>query len=79
MHATFSGICGYFTAFARLYPKYRKSLYALAIAVPAILHGLYDAFATFFYPIAIAIAFFAVILLMAYLRKSTTFQARLRQ
>ena len=79
LHAIFSGICGYFTAFARLYPRYRKSLYALAIAVPATLHGLYDAFAGVFYPVAIAIAFFAVILLMAYLRKSTTFQARLRQ
>ena len=78
LHATFSGICGYFTAFARLYPKYRRSLYALALAIPATLHGLYDAFATFFYPLALAVALFTVLLLMAYLRKSTTFQARLR-
>lgn len=78
LHATFSGICGYFTAFARLYPKYRRSLYALALAVPATLHGLYDAFATFFYPLALATALFTVLLLMAYLRRSATFQARLR-
>ena len=78
LHALFSGICGYFTAFARLYPRYRKSLYTLAIAVPAILHGLYDSFAGVFYPAALAIAFLCVLLLMAYLRKSSNFQAHLR-
>ena len=79
LHAIFCGICGYFTAFARLYPRYRRSLYVLALAIPATLHGLYDAFASVFYPLAIAVAFFAVLMLMAYLRKSATFQARLRQ
>ena len=78
LHAIFCGICGYFTAFARLYPRYRRSLYVLALAIPATLHGLYDAFASVFYPLAIAVAFFAVLMLMAYLRKSATFQARLK-
>jgi len=79
LHALFSGICGYFTAFARLYPRYRRSLYVLALAIPATLHGLYDAFAQVAYLVALTIAFFAVLLLMAYLRKGTTFQARLRK
>ena len=79
LHATFSGICGYFTAFARLYPRYRRSLYALALAIPATLHGLYDSFTQVAYLLSVAVAFFAVLLLMAYLRRSATFQARLKQ
>ena len=42
LHAIWCGIAGYFSAFAMLYPKYRRSLYFLAIAIPALLHGIYD-------------------------------------
>ncbi|MFA6780480.1 MAG: PrsW family glutamic-type intramembrane protease, partial [Paludibacteraceae bacterium] len=44
LHAIWCGIAGYFIAFASLYPKYRRSLYFLSIAIPALLHGIYDTF-----------------------------------
>ena len=43
LHACWCGIAGYFLSFANLYPKYRRGLYTLALCVPAVIHGLYDA------------------------------------
>lgn len=79
LHALWGGICGYFVGFANLYPRYRKSLYALAIAIPAILHGLYDSFATVAYLLSLAVSFGSVLALMTYLSKSNHFRERLRQ
>lgn len=82
MHAIWCGIAGYFVSFAKLYPKYRISLYILALAVPAILHGLYDSFVsinnTLFVIIALIIAFTSVILLMTYLKQGVNYQSKLR-
>lgn len=81
IHAVWCGIGGYFLAFAKLYPRYRHSLYLLMIAVPMLLHGLYDTFAssgTILALAALAITVISVILLMVYLRSSTTYQSRLR-
>lgn len=80
LHAIWCGIGGYFYAFSKLYPKYRVSLCFLAIAVPAILHGIYDTFTgsllgTF---IALAVAFIAVVLLMTYLKQGVNNQSKLR-
>ena len=36
LHAIWCAIAGYFVAFANLYPKYRRSLYFLALAIPAL-------------------------------------------
>ncbi len=79
LHALWGGICGYFVGFANLYPRYRKSLYALALAVPAVLHGLYDSFASVAYLVSLAVAFASVLLLMTYLSKSNSFREKLRQ
>lgn len=79
LHAVWAGICGYFVGMAGLYPQYRKSLYVLALAIPATLHGLYDLFAGSFYLISLVIAFLSVFLLMAYLRRSNALRERLRR
>ena len=76
LHAVWCGIAGYFSAFAMLYPRYRKSLYFLAIAVPAILHGLYDTLGGGI--IGVLISFIGVGLLMTYLKKGVNYQSKLR-
>lgn len=80
LHAIWCGIAGYFIAFANLYPPYRISLYFLAIAVPAVLHGLYDTFCGSLLGmlIALPITFIGVILLMTYLKQSINYQSKLR-
>lgn len=81
MHAIWCGIAGYFISFAKLYPKYRISLYVLALIVPAILHGLYDSFASenlVYTIIALVIAFVSVIMLMTYLKQGVNYQSKLR-
>lgn len=76
LHAVWCGIAGYFSAFAMLYPKYRRSLYFLAIAVPALLHGLYDTLGGSM--IGVLISFIGVVLLMTYLKKGVNYQSKLR-
>ena len=80
LHAIWCGIAGYFIAFANLYPKYRISLYFLAIAIPAIIHGLYDTFcgSSLGMLIALPITFIGVIMLMTYLKQSVNYQSKLR-
>lgn len=76
LHAIWCGIAGYFTAFAMLYPKYRKSLYFLSIAIPALMHGLYDTLGGNI--IGVLISFIGVVLLMTYLKKGVNYQSKLR-
>ena len=81
MHAIWCGIAGYFLSFAKLYPKYRISLYLLALAVPAFLHGLYDTLVStnfLFVILALIVAFIGVILLMTYLKQGVNYQSKLR-
>lgn len=80
IHAVWCGIAGYFISFASLYPKYRISLYFLALVIPALLHGLYDTFCGTLLGIAIAlpIMFVTVILLNAYLKQGVNYQSKLR-
>ena len=80
LHAIWCGIAGYFISFAQLYPKYRISLYFLAISVPAVLHGLYDSFCDSFIGmfIALPIMIGGVILLMTYLKQGVNYQSKLR-
>lgn len=78
LHAIWCGIGGYFVGMAGLYPRYRKVLYTLALLIPATLHGLYDSFAGFLYIVSLAVAVGSVLLLMAYLRRSSNLRERLR-
>ncbi len=75
LHAIWAGIAGYFIAFANLFPKFRKSLYLLAIAVPALLHGLYDVLGWGI--IGLGSTLFSVLLLMYYLKKCSDYQNKL--
>ena len=81
LHAIWCGIAGYFIAFAKLYPKYRISLYVLAIAIPAVLHGIYDTFcgSTLGLLVAVPVMAVSVLLLITYLNRSVNYQSRLRQ
>lgn len=79
LHAVWCGIASYFVAFAFLYPRYRRSLYILAILIPATIHGLYD-YLCFNVPISLAtipVVIVGVVLLMVYLSISRNFHIKL--
>lgn len=79
LHAVWCGIASYFVAFAFLYPRYRRSLYFLAILIPATIHGLYD-FLCFNVPISLAtipVVIVGVVLLMVYLSIGRNFHLKL--
>lgn len=78
LHACWCGIGGYFASFASLYPKYRKSLWMLALVIPALIHGLYDTFAGLAV-IPLVIVFFGLMLLTIYLKQGVNYQSKLRQ
>ena len=77
LHAVWCGMASYFSAFAFLYPRYRKSLYVLALLIPATLHGLYDFVAGISSLLTIPIVLIAVILLMVYLKINYSFHSKL--
>lgn len=81
LHAIWCGIAAYFISFAKLYPKYRLSLYALALFIPAILHGIYDTFCGSIWGMIIALPAMicSIILLMTYLKQGINYQSKLRQ
>ena len=79
LHAVWCGIGSYFLAFAYLYPRYRRSLYLLAILVPAIIHGLYD-YLCFNVSISLAtipVVLIGVVFLMVYLSIGRDFHLKL--
>jgi len=75
LHAIWAGIAGYFLAFAKLYPKYRLSLYFLAIGVPALIHGLYNVLGWSIPGLILTVI--SVILLMSYLKQGVNYQSKL--
>jgi protease PrsW len=78
LHACWCGIAGYFLSFSVLYPKYRWGLRMLALAVPAIIHGLYDSLANL--PIVpLILVLFGLLLLTVYLKQGVDYQSKLRQ
>lgn len=78
-HAVLTGILGFFLSFAKIYPRFRKSLYALAYAVPILLHGLYDFFASNNSPLlSFCVCILTVVLLTYYLRNCTAIQERIK-
>lgn len=79
LHAVWCGIGSYFLAFAYLYPRYRRSLFLLAVLIPATIHGLYD-FLCFNVPISlvtIPVVIVGVVLLMVYLSIGYNFHSKL--
>lgn len=79
LHAIWTGIAGYFIGFAKLYPLYRQALYFLSIAIPSVLHGLYDTFCSSYLGmlVALPITFIAVFLLTTYLKQGQNYQSKL--
>jgi RsiW-degrading membrane proteinase PrsW (M82 family) len=75
LHAIWAGMAGYFIAFAHLYPKYRLSLYFLALFIPAVIHGLYDALGWSILGLLLTLT--SVILLMSYLKQGVNYQSKL--
>lgn len=75
LHAIWSSIAGYFIAFANLFPKFRQSLYAIALSLPALLHGIYDTLG--WNILGLASTFISVLLLTYYLKKSSDYQNKL--
>lgn len=79
LHAVWCGIASYFAAFAFLYPRYRMSLFLLAILVPATIHGLYDylCFNVAISLVTIPVVIVGVVLLMVYLSIGRNFHIKL--
>lgn len=74
LHAIWAGIAGYFFSFAYLYPLNRKSLFLLAILIPAFLHGFYDTFGWSI--LGLVSTIISLLLLMFYLKRSTDYQSK---
>ena len=77
LHAIWTGIAGYFIGFARLYPERRTGLLMVAIGVPTLLHGCYDAFGNSLSGLGFALL--SVLALVLYLAKSVDFENALRE
>lgn len=75
LHAIWTGIAGYFLSFSALVPKKRHALWALAILVPAALHGLYDTFGAGL--IGLSTSLLSVLMLMTYLSNCQRMQQHL--
>jgi RsiW-degrading membrane proteinase PrsW (M82 family) len=75
LHAVWAGISSYFLSFSVLYPKYRLSLYFLAIFIPASLHGLYNTLGWSIFGLILTLL--SVILLMSYLKQGVNYQSKL--
>lgn len=79
-HALWAAIAGYFISFSQLYPAYKWALRVLAIAIPAILHGVYDVACNYdilSLPLRAVIIFFSALLLVTYLKRGKDFQTHL--
>ena len=75
LHAIWSGTAGYFIASSNLYPKYRVSLYSLALLIPAFIHGLYNTLG-WNLP-GLLLTLLSIILLMSYLKQGIKYQSKL--
>lgn len=79
LHAIWCGIASYFVAFVFLYPRFRKSLYLMAVLIPATIHGVYD-YLCFNIPlplVTIPVVVIGVVLLMVYLSIGKNFHLKL--
>jgi RsiW-degrading membrane proteinase PrsW (M82 family) len=75
LHAIWTGIAGYFIVSANMYHKYRFVLYFMAIFVPAVIHGLYDALG--WSSLGMLFILLSVMLLMSYLKQSANYETKM--
>jgi protease PrsW len=81
-HAIWSGIAGYFLGLAAINPSRQLHIILIGIAISAVLHGLYDSFASTSLPtglVGVGILAFSILLFVAYLRHSRRIVAELEQ
>jgi RsiW-degrading membrane proteinase PrsW (M82 family) len=80
-HALWAGVSAFFIGIAVNYPRRRIQLIALGIAIPAVLHGMYDwsagAFASLWVPIIIQAL--SVFLFLGYTMSAAAIEKRVRQ
>ncbi|MBI3881137.1 MAG: PrsW family intramembrane metalloprotease [Verrucomicrobia bacterium] len=72
LHAVWTGIAAYFISFGLRYPKRKRGLFIVAIGLPALLHGTYDAATSTL--VSFVIALFSVLALTLYLAKTVDFE-----
>jgi len=77
LHAIWTGMAGYFIGFAAQFPNRKRGLLIVAIGVPALLHGSYNAFGSA--ALGLLIALVSVLALNLYLAKSVDFERLLAE
>jgi len=77
LHAIWTGMAGYFIGFAAQFPERKRGLLIVAIGVPALLHGSYNAFGSA--ALGLMIALISVLALNLYLAKSEDFEKLLAE
>lgn len=75
LHAIWTGIAGYFIAFAALYPRRRYGLWVVAIGIPAFFHAVYNTCGWNLF--GLTSAMFSVVILMTYLANCVRMQQSL--
>jgi RsiW-degrading membrane proteinase PrsW (M82 family) len=80
LHAIWTGIAGYFIAFAWQYPQRKTGLLIVAIGLPASLHAIYDLFSVNGHSfLSLLVALAGVFALYLYLARSVDFEKMLQK
>jgi RsiW-degrading membrane proteinase PrsW (M82 family) len=77
LHAIWTGMAGYFIGFAGQFPERSRGLLLVAVGVPALLHGSYNAFGSA--ALGLVVALVSVLALNLYLAKSVDFERLLAE
>lgn len=79
LHAIWTGMAGYFIGFSERFPERRRGLLIVAIGLPALLHGVYDALSVSSRFLPLLIALVSVLALNLYLAKSVDLERALEK
>ncbi len=79
IHAIWTAIAGYFIGFAYQFPQRKRGLLIIAVAMPAFLHGTYNAVTITSVLSSLAVALISVFALNLYLAKSRDFERVLQR
>ncbi len=79
IHAIWTAIAGYFIGFAYQYPERKRGLLVIAVALPAFLHGTYNAVTLTSVLSSLGVALISVFALNLYLAKSRDFERVLQR
>lgn len=79
IHAIWTAIAGYFIGFAYQFPERKRGLLIIAVALPAFLHGTYNAVTIVSVLSSLGVAMISVFALNLYLAKSRDFERVLQE